>query len=119
MAMLHWDLTIRNHRMQAQLRKAEVMSMDGEKQASSRRMEMKRAGNCLSSTSRCPIDRAPEEEDEEEALFVAGLHSLVVRSSPEYAFSRKISVAAPGSGGVDTSIWLSNRMLPTRAEARQ
>lgn len=93
--------------------------MDGEKQASSRRMEIEacgQGGEMLVLHFAMPDRQGIREQ---EALFDAGLHSLVVRSSPGYAFSRKISVAGPGSGGIDTFVWLPNRMVPTCAEARQ
>jgi hypothetical protein len=81
---------------------------------------LKRAGN-VGIRSSPPLRDARstghQKEPEWKMHFVAGLRSLTVRSSREHAFLREISVAGPGSGGIDTIIWLSNRMGPTRAAA--
>lgn len=98
--------------MQAQLRKAnrqgEVMSMDGESRLGRGEspLEIGRvrgtwAFDACSSTSRSPIDRASEETSEEERLVAELHHSLALWSSRVHTFSPKISVADPGSGGID------------------
>lgn len=98
--------------MQAQLRKAnrqgEVMSMDGESRLGRGEspLEIGRvrgtwAFDACSSTSRSPIDRAAEETWEEERLVAELHHSLALWSSRVHTFSPKISVADPGSGGID------------------
>lgn len=73
-------------------------------------METKRAGERVSSTSRCPIDRASERK---EAIVTETPFASKLGLRREL----KISVAGPGSGGIDTSIWLFRSHGATRAAA--